>query len=87
VSEWWYVIAVVALAVVGVGFLRFRRSVNDTSRDNPQGGARAHGDFAQDREDARLADMSEEDRTWQAASLQRNRDAHARDDDPTAPRA
>ena len=88
-SEWWYVIgiAVVALVAAGVVLRSARRRGNGAGRDAPQLGARARGDFAQDREDDRLAHVSEEDRTWQAASLQRNRDARARDDEPTAPRA
>ena len=85
-TEWWYVIAVVALVAAGVVVLRGRRGAAG-GRDVPQGGARAPGDFVRDREDARLAHMSEEDRAWQAASLRRDRDAQARDDGPPAPRA
>ena len=90
-SEWWSVIAVGALAAAVVWVLRSRRSGTGGprghrgDRDGRQDGAPR--DFAQDREDDRLAHMSEEERTWQAASLQRNRDGHARDDDPTAPHA
>lgn len=35
-------------------------------------------DYAQDREDNRLAHMSEEDRAWEAASLQKDRETPAR---------
>jgi hypothetical protein len=38
-------------------------------------------DYAQDREDNRLAHMSEEDRAWQAASLQRERNTREQTDD------
>ena len=84
-SDWWYVIVVVVLVAAGILYARARRGRG--GRDAPQGSARAPQDFVRDREDARLAHMSEEDRAWQAASLQRNRDAAARDDGPPAPKA
>jgi hypothetical protein len=38
-------------------------------------------DYAQDREDNRLAQMTEEDRAWQAASLQRQRETRKQTED------
>ena len=56
----------------GLGFLR-SRGTNKGQSANDQGGTRV--DFAQGREDERRAQMSTEDRAWEAASLQRNQDA------------
>ncbi len=57
----------------GLGFLRSRGKGQNT---DDQGGTST--DFAQGREDERQAHMSTEDRAWEAASLQRNRDAEER---------
>ncbi len=38
-------------------------------------------DYARDREDNRLAHMSEEDRAWETASLQRDRETRGRSQD------
>ena len=92
-SEWWSVIAVAALAAAVFWVLRSRRGGTGGTRwsrgdrDDRPADAPGRRDYAREREDARLAHMSEEDRTWQAASLQRNRDAQARDDHPAEPRA
>lgn len=81
-SDWWWFIllAVIAVAAVLV-VLRMRggrvtpAAPNDPARD-----------YTGERETGRLADMSDEDRAWEAASLQRNRESEARDQDPPAPR-
>ena len=79
-ADWWWVAVLVALAVAGVLFLRSRRASAGGSRaDRPDGGAAAP-DFRQDREDARVARMSEEDRAWEAASLRTDRETRERDD-------
>ena len=59
----------------GLGFLRSRGNSKGQNADG-QGGTSA--DFAQGREDERQAHMSTEDRAWEAASLQRDRDAQER---------
>ena len=51
-----------------------RRRTDDRPADAP-----AHRDYAQEREGRRLAQMSEEDRTWGAASQQRDRENRERD--------
>ena len=86
-SDWWTVIAVVALAAVAILYLRSRRSGNGRSGDDRGSGAGAPSDYRQDREDTRRAHMSEADRAWEEASLQRNQEAQARDDNPTERRA
>ena len=39
-------------------------------------------DFAQEREDSRQASLGDEDRAWQEASLQRDRERRERDQPP-----
>ncbi len=58
----------------GLGYLRSRGK----GRDATTGTGGASQDFVQGREDDRHARMSAEDRAWEAASLQRNRDAQER---------
>ena len=78
-SDWWYVIAIVALAAVGVLYLRAHRTgTGGGSNDRPDS-ARARPDFTQDREDSRLSGMSAEDRAWEDASLRTNRETRGRD--------
>ena len=57
---------------------RLRRRPDD---DRPAA-APADRDYAQEREERRLAQMSEEDRAWGAASQQRDRDTRERDQPP-----
>ncbi len=59
----------------GLGLLRSRGTRKGQSAADPDG---TRTDFAQGREDDRHAHMSAEDRAWEAASLQRNRDAQER---------
>ncbi|MDP9364332.1 MAG: hypothetical protein M3Q10_08950 [Chloroflexota bacterium] len=60
---------------------RLRGTGNDEGGGGRRGGARAG--VGQEREEARLAGMSEEDRAWEDASLQRDRERRARDGDRT----
>ena len=59
-----------------------KRAVAGRRGESQQAAAPAPRDYAQERADDRRAGLSEEDRAWEAASLQRERDARARDDDP-----
>lgn len=70
----WYLIALVALAVAGILLLLYRNRNNETSRGQVEQLHRSRPglDYAKDREDARLANMSTEDRAWETSSLQRN---------------
>jgi hypothetical protein len=63
--------------VLGRFLDRFRRRKVDQPASPP-----AHRDYVQEREDDRLAQMSEADQAWGAASLQRDRDQRARDQPP-----
>ena len=78
-SDWWYVIAIVGLAAVGVLYLRARRTGTGGGGTDRSDGARARPDFTQDREDSRLSGMSAEDRAWEDASLRTNRETRERD--------
>ena len=57
----------------GLGYLRSRGK--GRAAQGPGSGSQ---DFVQGREDERQARMSVEDRAWEGASLQRNRDAQER---------
>ena len=54
-------------------------------RNDAPAEASAPRDYTQEREDRRLGQMSEEDRAWQAASQQRNRETQDRDQPPPVP--
>ncbi len=49
--------------------------------DGPAGASTAR-DYAQEREDSRQAGLSDEDRAWQEASLQRDQERRERDQSP-----
>lgn len=78
----WYLIAIAGIAAIGVLYLRSRKPGNGSSRTARQASTAAGRDFTQERDDDRHARMSDEDRTWETASLQRNRDLRARDGTP-----
>ena len=68
------VIVIVALVVAAVVLVRSRTS--ELAMPRPVYGAEpgAHRDDPQEREVARIASMSAEDRAWEVASLQRSQD-------------
>jgi hypothetical protein len=76
-SEWWIIL--VALAIIVAAFLVMRRrnagltgsSVSDPTRN-----------YTGERETDRLGGMSDEDRAWETASLERNRQREARERPP-----
>lgn len=72
-SNWWYVLAIVAIAALGILYLRYRRRSSGQITLDRRNSADPNRDFAQERETSRTSHMSEEDRTWEADSLQRNR--------------
>lgn len=81
-SDAWSLIAVAGIAAIAIFYLRSRKAGNGASGRVRQAGTAADRDFTQERDDDRHARMSDEDRTWEAASLQRNREQRARDDTP-----
>jgi hypothetical protein len=71
-SNWYLIVLVV---IVGAGMLLLLRSRNAgaTRREAEQRAQSRPGPaHIQDREDARLANMSAEDRDWEKATLRRN---------------
>lgn len=72
------VAVVVALVAAVVVLMRSRQ--NEVLPGPPLYGAEtgAHRDYPREREDARVANMSADDRAWEAASLQHNRDMSQR---------
>lgn len=81
-SNLWLVIAVVVLAAGGIVLLRNRGLGANASTRGRSAGAGADSNFSQDREDNRVARMSDEDRAWEAASLKKNEETRERIDIP-----
>ena len=76
-SDWWYVIAIAGLALAVVRYMQ-SRGAGKRGGDPGRASTPTPQDHAQERADARFARMSDEDRTWEAASLQRDRAARER---------
>ncbi len=75
----WYLIVPVVLVVAGIlVLLRSRNAAATRRHDEQRAQSRPGPAHIQDREDARLANMSTEDRAWETATLQRNRENEAR---------
>jgi hypothetical protein len=74
----WYLIVLVGLAVAGILLLRYRNTEATKRQDERREHSRAGSAHIQDREDARLANMSAEDRDWEKATLRRNQAHEAR---------
>ncbi len=78
-NQWWILVAVVVIIAIIVAYQRSRQSQVRQTRDLRMGAqelGRAHspGEEISQREERRLTGMSAEDRDWEQASLQRNRD-------------
>ena len=79
-AQRWILVAVVVIVVAVIVFLRFQRAQERTAQErridvqaNEQ--AQLPGDRVTQREDRRLAGMTAEDKAWEQASLQRNRES------------
>ena len=78
-NQWWILVAVVVIIAIIVAYQRSRQSQVRQTRDLRMGAqeesrAQTPGDEISQREERRLTGMSAEDRDWEQASLQRNRD-------------
>ena len=78
-NQWWILIAVVVIVAIIVAYRRSRQSQVRQTRDLRMGAqeldrAQTPGEEISQREERRLTGMSAEDREWEQASLQRNRD-------------
>jgi len=76
-SNAWYLIVIVGILVAAVLLFRSRGNRRGMSAQNQSARRELPLDYVQDRETSRLAHMSVEDRDWEQASLQRNRDNEA----------
>ena len=78
-NQWWILVAVVVIIAIIFAYQRSRQSRVRQSRDLRMGAqelgrAQSPGEEISQRETRRLTGMSAEDREWEQASLQRNRD-------------
>jgi FtsZ-interacting cell division protein ZipA len=78
-NQVWILVAVVVIVAIIFAYQRSRQSQVRQSRDlrmgaQEQARAQSPGEELSQREDRRLSGMSAEDREWEQASLQRNRD-------------
>jgi hypothetical protein len=78
-NQLWILVAVVVIVAIIVAYQRSRQSQVRQTRDlrmgaQEQSRAQTPGDEISQREERRLTGMSAEDRQWEQASLQRNRD-------------
>ena len=78
-NQVWILVAVVVIIAIIVAYQRSRKSQVRQTRDlrmgaQEQGRAQSPGEEISQREERRLTGMSSEDREWEQASLQRNRE-------------
>jgi LPXTG-motif cell wall-anchored protein len=78
-SSWLIILIIVILVAAGLLFWRSRQE----RHEDVMVGAASTRDYEQERKDSRNTQMSDEDRAWQEASLQKNRENQARK--PPAP--
>jgi membrane protein implicated in regulation of membrane protease activity len=82
-TQWWVVVAVVLVVVVVFAYVRSRRHQVSQTRElrmsaQEQGRAQSSAEDISQREDRRLGAMTPEDRAWETASLERNREREER---------
>ena len=78
-NQLWILVAVVVIVAIIVAYQRSRQGQVRQTRDlrmgaQERGRAQSPGEEISQREERRLSGMSAEDRDWEQASLQRNRD-------------
>ena len=78
-NQLWILVAVVVIVAIIIAYQRSRKTQVQQTRDlrmgaQEQSRAQTPGDEISQREERRLTGMSAEDRQWEQASLQRNRD-------------
>jgi hypothetical protein len=79
-TQWWVALAVLVVIVAIIGYGRSLRTRDRNAQDlwmsaQAQGQAQLPGDRISQREDRRLAGMTADDRAWEQASLERNRES------------
>ena len=85
-SNTWLIIALVVLVAAGAVLVLYRKRQANQGVVLGDPGTDAARNYTQDREDARLAGMSAEDRAWETASLQRQQAQSAAADPLAEPR-
>jgi hypothetical protein len=78
---WWYVILVAVVLAAGLFVLRLQRQRAGLHQAGLPEARQGERDYAGDRERARGEGMSEDDRAWELASQQRERDRVGRQTD------
>jgi flagellar biosynthesis/type III secretory pathway M-ring protein FliF/YscJ len=78
-TQLWVVLVVVLIVIAVFVYLRSRRTQVSQAQDRrmsiqAEGRAQSPGEEISQREEHRLAGMTAEDREWEQASLQRNRE-------------
>ena len=78
-TQWWVVIVAVLIVIAVIVYLRSQRTQVSQAQDRrmsmqEQGRAQSPAEEISQREEHRLAGMSAEDRAWETASLERNRE-------------
>jgi hypothetical protein len=78
-GQWWILVAVVVIVAIIFAYQRSRQGQVRQTRDvrmgvQERGRAQSPSEEISQREERRLTGMSTEDRDWEQASLQRNRD-------------
>jgi hypothetical protein len=78
-GQWWILVAVVVIVAIIFAYQRTKQGQARQTRDlrmgaQERGRAQSFGEEISQREERRLTGMSAEDREWEQASLQRNRD-------------
>jgi flagellar basal body-associated protein FliL len=75
-STWlWIILIVVIVAVAVMAYMRMRRTQAQGQQLDLGNDPTTSRDYSQEREDLRSSNLSEEDRAWETASLQRERDS------------
>ncbi|MDF3041113.1 MAG: hypothetical protein K0Q71_3819 [Thermomicrobiales bacterium] len=82
-AQWWVILAVVGIIVAIIAYRRSSQTRERTEQDRrmsvqAQEQTDLPGDRLSQREDRRLAGMTVEDRAWEQASLERNRQSQER---------
>lgn len=80
-AEWWFIIVVVVVVAAAIAYFMRARGQGGGTTGAPVDAERNYGD---EREANRVGGLSDEDREWEAASLERNRQAQERGKTPPA---
>lgn len=77
-SSWLWILLIVVIAAIAVmAYMRMRTSQAQSRQSalESESATNTSRDYSQEREDLRSSNLSEEDRAWETASLQRERDS------------